>query len=59
MSGAAGFLVGIVLLALSLSGLAYALHLFMTHADPDAGLKAAAGLGVFVVAALATLVVAR
>jgi hypothetical protein len=59
MSGTVGFLVGIVLFAVALSGLGFALHLMMTHADPDTGVKAAAGLGAFVVASLASVMIIR
>lgn len=59
MSGTGGFLVGIVLFAVALSGLGFALFLMMTHADPDAGIKAAAGLGAFVVASLASVFLIR
>jgi hypothetical protein len=42
-------------LVVGLAGLGFALHQMMTHTDPDAGLKALAGLGTFVVACLASV----
>ena len=54
MRGIFGVLVGIVVIAIGLAGLGYALDQMMTHADPDAALKSAAGLGTFVVVGLAS-----
>ncbi len=59
MSGAVGFIVGIVLFAVGLGGLAFALEQFMTHSDPNLALHAVAGLGTFVIAAFATIAVIR
>jgi formate-dependent nitrite reductase membrane component NrfD len=56
MRGIFGVLVGIVLFAIGLAGLGFALHQMMTQADPHAALKAAAGLGTFVVVCLASVV---
>jgi hypothetical protein len=55
MRGTFGVLVGILLFVVGLSGLGFALHQMMTHADPDASLKALAGLGTFIVASLASV----
>ena len=57
MRGVFGVLVGILLFVVGLSGLGFALHQMMTHTDPDAGLKALAGLGTFIVASLASIAV--
>ena len=51
MRGFFGVLVGIVLFAIGLAGLGVALNEMMTHADPNAAMKALAGLGTFVVVA--------
>lgn len=59
MSGAIGFLVGLVLFAVGLGGLAFALEQFMTHSDPNLALHAVAGIGTFLVAAFATIAVIR
>jgi formate-dependent nitrite reductase membrane component NrfD len=59
MRGTFGFLVGLILFAVALAGLGFALHLLMTHADPQASMKAAAGLVTFVVAALASVAIIR
>lgn len=59
MRGTVGMLVGLLVMAVGLAGLGYALSLMMTHADPDAALKAVAGLATFVVATLASLAVIR
>ena len=55
MRGGFGVLVGILLFTVGLFGLGFALHQMMTHADPDAGLKALAGLGTFIVVCLASV----
>lgn len=49
MRGTFGTIIGLLIIGLGLAGLAGALHQMMTHADPNAGLKALAGLGTFVV----------
>jgi hypothetical protein len=59
MRGGLGIIVGLVVFTAGLVGLGYALDLMMTHADPDAGVKAAAGLGAFVIAGLASLAIIR
>ncbi len=59
MRGLLGVVVGIVVMAIGLAGLAYALDLMMTHADPNGALKQAAGLGAFIVAGLATVAIIR
>ena len=59
MQGTLGVLVGVILLVIGLSGLGFALFLMMTHADPNAGAKAAAGLATYVVASLASLLIIR
>jgi hypothetical protein len=59
MRGALGILVGLVVFTVGLAGLAFAFDQMMTHADPDAGMKAAAGLGTFIVACLASVVIIR
>jgi hypothetical protein len=55
MRGVFGVLVGILVFVVGLSGLGFALHQMMTQTDPDAALKAVAGLGTFVVACLASV----
>jgi hypothetical protein len=57
MRGTFGLIVGIVLFTIGLAGLGVALDQMMTHADPNSALKAAAGLGVFVVVSLVSVVV--
>ena len=59
MRGFFGVLVGIAVLAIGLAGLAFALHLMMTHADPDGALKQVAALGTFVVASLVLVSIVR
>jgi hypothetical protein len=59
MRGAAGVLVGLVVFAIGLAGLAYALMQMTTHADPNSSLHAVAGLGTFVAAIFASLFVIR
>ena len=56
MRGIFGVLVGIVLFAIGLAGLGFALDQMMTHADPNAAVKAVAGLATFVVVCLASVV---
>ncbi len=57
MRGVFGVLVGIVLFAVGLAGLGFALNEMMTHADPNAAMKALAGLGTFVIVSLASVIV--
>jgi hypothetical protein len=52
-------IVGLVILALGLGGLGFAFDQMMTHADPDAALKAAAGIVTFAVSAFITLAIIR
>lgn len=59
MRGFFGVLIGVIVFAIGLSGLAVALGEMMTQADPHASLKAAAGLGTFVLAALASVAIIR
>lgn len=59
MRGGLGLIVSYVILAVGLGGLAFAADQMMTHADPNAGAKAAAGIVTFVVACLATLAIIR
>jgi hypothetical protein len=59
MRGFFGVLIGIVVIAIGLAGLGYALDLMMTHADPAGALKQAAGLGAFVVASLVLVAIIR
>jgi hypothetical protein len=54
-----GVLFGLVLFAVALGGLGFALHLMMTHADPQTAWKAAAGLATFVIASLVSVAVIR
>jgi formate-dependent nitrite reductase membrane component NrfD len=56
MRGIFGVLVGIALFTIGLAGIGFALDQMMTHADPNASLKAAAGLLTFVVVVLASVV---
>jgi hypothetical protein len=59
MRGFLGVLIGIVVLAIGLVGLGYALNLMMTHADPNSALRQVAGLGTFVVASLVLVALIR
>jgi hypothetical protein len=59
MRGFFGVLVGIIVIAIGLAGLGYALDLMMTHADPNSALRQVAGLGTFVVAGLVMLAIIR
>jgi hypothetical protein len=52
MRGTFGILLGTIIVAVGLAGLGEALFQMMTHADPDASMKAAAGLGTFLLASL-------
>jgi formate-dependent nitrite reductase membrane component NrfD len=56
MRGIFGVLIGIALFAIGLAGLGFALDQMMTHADPNAALKAVVGLATFVVVCLASVV---
>ena len=55
MRGVFGVLVGVILFAIGLAGLGFALHQMMTQADPHAAMKALAGLGTFIVASLVSV----
>ncbi|MEI9899508.1 MAG: hypothetical protein WDN31_04490 [Hyphomicrobium sp.] len=59
MRGTSGVIVGSVIVAVGLAGLAFAFDQMMTHADPNASVKAAAGLGAFILASLASVVIIR
>ena len=56
MRGVFGVLIGLVLFAVGLAGLGFALDQMMTHADPNASMKALAGLGTFVIVSLLSVV---
>ena len=56
MRGVFGVLVGLILFAIGLAGLGFALDQMMTHADPNAAMKALAGLGTFLVVSLLSVV---
>ena len=56
MRGVFGVLVGLILFAVGLAGLGFALDQMMTHADPNAGMKALAGLGTFIIVSLLSVV---
>jgi hypothetical protein len=57
MRGFLGVLVGLVLFAIGLAGLGVALNEMMTHADPNAAIKALAGLGTFIIVSLLSVVI--
>ena len=57
MRGVFGVLVGVILFAIGLSGLGFALHQMMTQTDPHAAMKALAGLGTFLVVCMASIAV--
>jgi hypothetical protein len=59
MRGFFGVLVGLVVFTIGLAGLGVALDVMMSHADPNGPLKAAAGLGTYVVASLLALLIIR
>lgn len=59
MRGTFGVLVGLVLFAIGLAGLGFALAQMMTQTDPDMALKAVAGLAAYVIVCLASLVIVR
>jgi hypothetical protein len=50
-------LVGIVIFAVGLAGLGFALNEMMTHADPNTALRQLAGLGTFIIASLVSVFV--
>jgi hypothetical protein len=52
MRGIFGIFLGTIIIAVGLGGLGEALFQMMTHADPNASMKAAAGLGTFLLAGL-------
>ena len=56
MRGVFGVFIGLILFAVGLAGLGFALDQMMTHADPNAGIKALAGLGTFVIVSLLSVV---
>jgi hypothetical protein len=56
MRGVFGVFIGLILFAVGLAGLGFALDQMMTHADPNAGMKALAGLGTFVIVSLLSVV---
>ena len=56
MRGVFGVLIGLVLFAVGLAGLGFALDQMMTQADPNAAMKALAGLGTFVIVSLVSVV---
>jgi hypothetical protein len=56
MRGVFGVLVGLILFAVGLAGLGFALDQMMTHADPNAGMKALAGLGTFIIVGLLSVI---
>ena len=58
MRGTFGILLGFVVVAVGLAGLAEALLQMMTHADPSSSLKALAGLGTFVLAGVVMMALA-
>jgi hypothetical protein len=58
MQGAAGFLVGIVFVAVSLAGLGYGLHEMMTQVAPD-HVKSIGGLAAFVAGIFALIAIIR
>jgi hypothetical protein len=58
MRGTFGILLGFIIIAIGLAGLGAALFQMMTHADPHASIKAAAGLGAFVLASAFMMILA-
>jgi divalent metal cation (Fe/Co/Zn/Cd) transporter len=58
MRGTFGILIGFIIISVGLAGLGEALHQMMTHAAPDSSMKAAAGLGTFLLAAALMMVLA-
>jgi len=59
MRGTFGILIGIVLMAVGLAGLGVALDQMMSQTDPNASMKALAGLGVYVAVCFSALILAR
>jgi hypothetical protein len=57
MRGVFGVLIGLVLFTVGLAGLGFALDQMMTHTDPNAAMKALAGLGTFVIVSLLSVIV--
>lgn len=57
MRGVFGVLIGLILFTIGLGGLGFALDQMMTQADPNAAMKALAGLGTFVIVSLASVIV--
>ena len=58
MRGTFGILLGFIIIVIGLAGLGEALFQMMTHADPQSGIKAAAGLGAFVLASAFMMILA-
>jgi hypothetical protein len=58
MRGTFGILLGCIIVAVGLAGLGEALMQMMTHADPHASMKAAGGLGAFVLASVFMMILA-
>jgi putative exporter of polyketide antibiotics len=59
MRGMVGIAIGVVIVALGLAGLGAALAQMMSHANPNGTLISVGGLGVFAVACLFVLAMAR
>jgi len=55
MRGVFGVLIGLVVFAVGLAGLGFALNEMMTHADPNTAVRALAGLGTFLIASLVSV----
>ncbi len=53
MQGMASLTVALIIAALGFFGLGYGVYEMMTHAGPDAALKTAGGLAVYVIVCLA------
>jgi len=58
MRGPFGILIGFIIVLVGLTGLGEALMQMMTHADPHSSIKAAAGLGTFVLASVFMMILA-
>ena len=58
MRGTFGILIGAIIVAVGLAGLGEALFQMMTHAAPDSSIKAAAGLGTFLLASVFMMILA-
>ena len=52
MRGTFGVLLGFIIIVVGLAGLGEGLTQMMTHADPHASMKAAGGLGAFLLASV-------